>query len=351
MLEVVLERVISSDSGIQEIKGDLLDLTQTMKEHEVSIKHLEERMNLLTSQMEAGASMKTKELVKKYASPIQNRIDEEDMEWDVEETFFKETLEAVLLNIDSKGREGLEEVVIRKAQLTSRKLGKNAVTCTGNCVLQALGKLLDWFLLWNGDAVANHGLPLSKCRIISTSRQQGKGKDLMTNATSQEAEADEAKRIDQIHFGLNKRKTYYDHLKKRWSITTEARFEVDSFKDDFPNTYDRFQIRDWKPFMMPLDPYFLELGMIGYLKEQIPSGYDSMLTLHAITGPRSSHHPRGNQLYLLVDPVRPSLEFKRKLVDKDNQFEWMADIIAVVQPQWEVSKGIIQRHDLKFEVG
>ncbi|MCD9645922.1 hypothetical protein HAX54_035327 [Datura stramonium] len=43
------------------------------------------------------------------------------------------------------------------------------------------------------------------------------------------------------------------------SITVEARFEVNSFKDDFSNIYDQFQIRDWKPFTIPLDPYFLVL--------------------------------------------------------------------------------------------
>ncbi|MCD7466151.1 hypothetical protein HAX54_002575 [Datura stramonium] len=40
---------------------------------------------------------------------------------------------------------------------------------------------------------------------------------------------------------------------------SEARFEVDSFKDDFPNIYNQFQIRDWEPFTIPLDPYFPEL--------------------------------------------------------------------------------------------
>ncbi|MCD9645798.1 hypothetical protein HAX54_035053, partial [Datura stramonium] len=35
------------------------------------------------------------------------------------------------------------------------------------------------------------------------------------------------------------------------------RFEVDSFKDDSPDIYDQFQIRDWEPLTMPLDPYSL----------------------------------------------------------------------------------------------
>ncbi|MCD7467898.1 hypothetical protein HAX54_005594 [Datura stramonium] len=37
MLEVILEQVVSTDSGIRELRSDLLDLTQKVKDHEVSI--------------------------------------------------------------------------------------------------------------------------------------------------------------------------------------------------------------------------------------------------------------------------------------------------------------------------
>ncbi|MCD7469081.1 hypothetical protein HAX54_007862, partial [Datura stramonium] len=41
----------------------------------------------------------------------------------------------------------------------------------------------------------------------------------------------------------------------------EARFKVaESFKkDDLQDIYDQFQIRDWDPFTIPLDPYFQQL--------------------------------------------------------------------------------------------
>ncbi|MCD9641034.1 hypothetical protein HAX54_026848, partial [Datura stramonium] len=41
-LKMVLERVVSTDMGIRELKDDLLELTQMLKDHEMSIRHLEE---------------------------------------------------------------------------------------------------------------------------------------------------------------------------------------------------------------------------------------------------------------------------------------------------------------------
>ncbi|MCE0480856.1 hypothetical protein HAX54_038020 [Datura stramonium] len=106
---------------------------------------------------------------------------------------------------------------------------------------------------------ALHGLRLARCHIMSTSQQRGKGKAPMTDATAQGAESDKEKRIDQLRFGLNKMKNSYVQCKEKRSITVEARFEVNSFKDNFPNIYDQFQIRDWESFPIPLDPYFPEL--------------------------------------------------------------------------------------------
>ncbi|MCE3217105.1 hypothetical protein HAX54_010403, partial [Datura stramonium] len=64
MLKVVLELVVATDSGIQELKSDILNLTQLMKDHEVSFRQLGERMNVLASWMESKASMITHELTK-----------------------------------------------------------------------------------------------------------------------------------------------------------------------------------------------------------------------------------------------------------------------------------------------
>ncbi|MCD7453982.1 hypothetical protein HAX54_023049 [Datura stramonium] len=106
MLIVVMMQIELLAKWIQELKGDLLDLTQMMKDHEVSIKHLEERMHLLASQMESRESMISQEQIKKDTTPTPNNVDKDDIEWDVEEMFFKETLEDVLLNIDGRGSEG-----------------------------------------------------------------------------------------------------------------------------------------------------------------------------------------------------------------------------------------------------
>ncbi|MCD7460933.1 hypothetical protein HAX54_044803 [Datura stramonium] len=54
LLERVLERVTSTDLRVRELKCDLLDLTQIVESHDVSIKKFEERVNQLASQMELG---------------------------------------------------------------------------------------------------------------------------------------------------------------------------------------------------------------------------------------------------------------------------------------------------------
>ncbi|MCD9642332.1 hypothetical protein HAX54_029061 [Datura stramonium] len=74
MLEMVLERVVSTNSGIQQLKSDLLDLTQTVKDHAVSIRHLDERMDLLASKMEARESMKTHEQMKENTTLSQEML-------------------------------------------------------------------------------------------------------------------------------------------------------------------------------------------------------------------------------------------------------------------------------------
>ncbi|MCD9645104.1 hypothetical protein HAX54_033780, partial [Datura stramonium] len=62
---------------------------------------------------------------------------------------------------------------------------------------------------------------------------------------------------------------------------------------------------------------------IGPPQAQRPSGYDALLDISA--------------------------RFTKRLVDKDNQFAWVASIISEGQPKWAILKGNIHRHDLKFE--
>ncbi|MCD7468742.1 hypothetical protein HAX54_007177 [Datura stramonium] len=109
MLKRVMEKVVSTYLGIRELKGDLLELTQTVKEHDVSIRHLENRMNHLTSQMRSEMSVKEKESLMNNVTLSQRNIDEEDMEQNIEKILFKESLEGIRLNniVESRERSGM----------------------------------------------------------------------------------------------------------------------------------------------------------------------------------------------------------------------------------------------------
>ncbi|MCD7452514.1 hypothetical protein HAX54_017201 [Datura stramonium] len=147
----------------------------------------------------------------------------------------------------------------------------------------------------------------------------------MTNTAPHELDLEEAQRILQLHFGLDKMEAYYLYFKENRSIIVEAQFKVASFKHYFLDIYNQIGIRDWGPFTIPMGPYFPELG------QEMP------ITLEAI-----------NSIYW-DNPTWPSLEFKRKVEDKKNQFKWVTKIIARDQPQCADSQGIIYRHDLKFK--
>ncbi|MCD9641860.1 hypothetical protein HAX54_028340, partial [Datura stramonium] len=109
MLDMVMEKVLSTDSGIRELKGDLLELTQTVKYHDISIRNLEDRMNHLASQMRLEMSVKEMKPLVKNVTPSQQNINEEDIEKTFEEILFKESLEVILFNNIVKSSEGLKE--------------------------------------------------------------------------------------------------------------------------------------------------------------------------------------------------------------------------------------------------
>ncbi|MCE2055729.1 hypothetical protein HAX54_043283, partial [Datura stramonium] len=87
--------------------------------------------------------------------------------------------------------------------------------------------------------------------------QLSKGKAPMTYIASQGLDPDEAQQIWQLHFGMDKMEAYYLSFKETLSITIEAQFEVDSFKNNFPDIYSQINIHDWEPFTIPVDPYSL----------------------------------------------------------------------------------------------
>ncbi|MCD7472938.1 hypothetical protein HAX54_014374 [Datura stramonium] len=90
-------------------------------------------------------------------------------------------------------------------------------------------------------------------------RCQNKGKAPTDVDIPQEVDVEETKRISQLRFWLEGMEAYYLSFKKKQPIMAEARFDVDSFKDDFLNIQNQFHIQDWEPFTIPLDPYFSKL--------------------------------------------------------------------------------------------
>ncbi|MCD7472290.1 hypothetical protein HAX54_013354, partial [Datura stramonium] len=94
---------------------------------------------------------------------------------------------------------------------------------------------------------------------MSSSRHRNKRKVPMGVDTPQEADTEEIRRISRLHFGFEGMEAYYLSFKERQAITIEARFDVNSFKADFPDIHNQFHIQNWEPFTMPLDPCFSEL--------------------------------------------------------------------------------------------
>ncbi|MCE2055305.1 hypothetical protein HAX54_042379 [Datura stramonium] len=95
--------------------------------------------------------------------------------------------------------------------------------------------------------------------IMSISRQNSSGKALMTNINTQDLTSEEAQRILELRFRLDKMESYYLSFKGNRFITAEPQFEVESFKDDVLNIYNQIGIRDWGPLTIPVGPYFPKL--------------------------------------------------------------------------------------------
>ncbi|MCE0482454.1 hypothetical protein HAX54_041250 [Datura stramonium] len=62
----------------------------------------------------------------------------------------------------------------------------------------------------------------------------------------------------QVRFGLERMEEYYIAFKEKSSINSEAQFEVDSFKNAFPDIYDQVGMRDCGLFTLLVYPYFPE---------------------------------------------------------------------------------------------
>ncbi|MCE3216369.1 hypothetical protein HAX54_006271, partial [Datura stramonium] len=97
-LEVVLKKVLATEEGVQDLRSKLLDLTSTVKSHEVIIQQLEERMNELEFQMATPIAANN-------TAPRKDIIDDDVLKWEMEE----EAIENLIVDVFLKGEE-LEEI-------------------------------------------------------------------------------------------------------------------------------------------------------------------------------------------------------------------------------------------------
>ncbi|MCD9643653.1 hypothetical protein HAX54_031285 [Datura stramonium] len=107
-IEVVLEKVISTDSGVQELRSELLDLTTIVKNDDVAIQQLKDRMNMLALQV--PVQQVTKET---KVSPPQPNMDEQTFGWEMEEEILEETFSSLFLRGEEweevKGGQGVTD--------------------------------------------------------------------------------------------------------------------------------------------------------------------------------------------------------------------------------------------------
>ncbi|MCD9643257.1 hypothetical protein HAX54_030555 [Datura stramonium] len=120
---------------------------------------------------------------------------------------------------------------------------------------------------------------------------------------------------------------FYIAFKEKCVIHAEAQFDAESFKTACPDIYYHIETCDWGPFTIPVDPYLPELVR----------GQEVPVTTEVI-----------NSIYLeKTIPSHP--KFHNKLEDKENQLQWVANLIAKGRPQWDTSEGLIHWRDLKFK--
>ncbi|MCD9645674.1 hypothetical protein HAX54_034740 [Datura stramonium] len=91
-IEVVLEKVLATEEGVQDLRSKLLDLTTTVKNHDVIIQHSEEQMNELASHMVAPTTTNN-------TAPRKDIVDNDVLEWEIEE----EAIEELIVDVFLKG--------------------------------------------------------------------------------------------------------------------------------------------------------------------------------------------------------------------------------------------------------
>ncbi|MCD7456766.1 hypothetical protein HAX54_033004 [Datura stramonium] len=97
-LNVVLEKVLATEEGVQDLRSKLLDLTTKVKSHKVIFQQLEERMNELAVQMVTPIATNN-------TAPGKEIMDDDVLEWEMEE----EAIEELIVDVFLKGEE-LEKI-------------------------------------------------------------------------------------------------------------------------------------------------------------------------------------------------------------------------------------------------
>ncbi|MCD9644517.1 hypothetical protein HAX54_032772 [Datura stramonium] len=92
-LEVVLEKVLSTKDGVQDLWSKLLDLTTKVKSHEVIIQKLEEWMNELAFQIATP-------IAANFTAPRKDIMDDDVLEWETEEKAIEDLIVDVFLNVE-----------------------------------------------------------------------------------------------------------------------------------------------------------------------------------------------------------------------------------------------------------
>ncbi|MCD7465974.1 hypothetical protein HAX54_002262 [Datura stramonium] len=151
---------------------------------------------------------------------------------------------------------------------------------------------------------------------------------------------------------------YYLSFKKRHVIHAEAQFDVNSFRIAFPDIYQQIGLQDWGPFTIPVDLYFPELVWEFYASYKARQHYLQhngsfatwpCLTLVWVCGLEVPVTPKAiNSLYW-VEPIPSHPIFNMKMDSKAQKFQWVSHIIAHGHPQWALSRGLINYHDLKYK--
>ncbi|MCE5166038.1 hypothetical protein HAX54_014256, partial [Datura stramonium] len=81
--------------------------------------------------------------------------------------------------------------------------------------------------------------------IISSSKRWDKGKAPMGAGTHQDSYLAEEERISRLCSGLEGIEAFYLSFKEKRAIIEEARFNIDSFRADFPDINRQYEIWDW----------------------------------------------------------------------------------------------------------